>query len=109
MRKKVMSLVALCLSCLPNDGFNHGCKYRKTSCSKRRSKPHFGAVELAHFSVAEEDAMYVFIHLFEADLLVAEHFADEHPALMPTDVPAVVHPPKLERSGILEARYPAGE
>jgi hypothetical protein len=61
----------------------------KISCSKRRSKPHFGAVEFAQFSVAEEDAMYVLIHLFEADLLIAEHFADEYPALMPTDVPGV--------------------
>jgi hypothetical protein len=50
------------------------------SCPKRRAESHFQAVELAQFGVMEEDPVYVFIHLFEADLLVAEHFADENPA-----------------------------
>jgi hypothetical protein len=48
----------------------------------------------------EEDPMYVFIHLFEADLLVAQNFAYENPSLVPTDVSAVVHSPSVERSGI---------
>jgi hypothetical protein len=77
--------------------------------SERRPKSHFRAVELAQLGVVKEDPVYVLIHLFQPDLFVAKDFADENPALMPTDVPAVVHPPSLERSGILEARYPAGE
>jgi hypothetical protein len=44
----------------------------------------------------EKDAVYVFIYLFEADLLVAQNFAYENPALVPTDVSAVVHSPRLE-------------
>ncbi len=77
--------------------------------ANRRSEPHLRAVEFAQLGVAEEDAVYVLIHLFEPNLFVSEYFTDEHPAFMPTDVPAVVHPPSLERSRILEARYPAGE
>src|SRR5580658_5371956 len=57
----------------------------------------------------EEDPMHFFIHLFQSDLFVAQHFANEDAALMPTDVSAVVHPPRLERFWIFEVRYPTGE
>ena len=67
-----------------------------SSCSQHRPEPHFLAIEFAQLGIAEENTVNVLIHLFEADLLVAKHFADEHPAFMPTDVPAVVHPPSLE-------------
>jgi hypothetical protein len=79
------------------------------SCSHGWAEPHLGAVELAQLCVAEEDAVYVFVHLFESDLLVAEHFAYENAALVPTDVAAVIHSPRLERSWILKACHPAGE
>ena len=69
---------------------------RQSLCSKRWTEPHLGAVELTQFGIAEEDAMHVLIHLFQPDLFVAEHLADENPALVPADVPAVVHSPRLE-------------
>src|SRR5665213_2392998 len=59
--------------------------------------------------VAEEDAVHVLVHLLKPNLLVAEYFADEDPALVPADVSAVVHTPRLERSGILEARHAPGQ
>ena len=67
--------------------------------SERRSKSHLCAVELTQFSVAEEDAVHVLVHLFQPDLFVAEDFADKDSALMPANVPAVVHSPRLERFG----------
>ena len=73
---------------------------RQLSCSKRWSEPHLGAVEFAQLGIAEEDPVHVLIHLFEPDLFVTEHFADENPALVPTDVSAVVYSPSLKRSGI---------
>jgi hypothetical protein len=76
---------------------------RDFSRSHCGAESHLCAVELAKFGVAEEDAMHVFIHLFELDFFVAEYFADEKPALVPIDVSAVVHPPSLERSWILKA------
>ncbi len=64
--------------------------------SKGRPEPHLGTVELTQLGVAEEDAVHVLIHLFESDLLVAEHFADENPTLVPADVAAVIHSPRLK-------------
>jgi hypothetical protein len=75
---------------------------RDFSRSHRCAESHLGAVELAQFGVAEEDAMHVFIHLFEPGFFVAEYFADENPPLVPADISAVVHPPRLERSWILK-------
>ena len=40
--------------------------------------------------------MHVLVHLFESDLLIAQNLAYENPALVPTDVSAVVHSPRLE-------------
>jgi hypothetical protein len=54
-------------------------EYAMCSRSERRSEPHLGAVELAQFRVAKENAMHVLIHLFKADFFVAEDFADENP------------------------------
>jgi hypothetical protein len=88
---------------------NHGCKYLKISCSKRRAEPHFGTVELAQFGIAKEDPMHVLIHLFQSDLFVAKDFANKNSTLMPANVSAVIHPPRLERSWVLKARYPAGQ
>lgn len=48
------------------------------SLSKRRAKTHLSAVELAQFRIAEENAMNLLVHLFQADLLVPEHLADEN-------------------------------
>jgi len=53
--------------------------------------------------------VHVFVHLLKPNFLVAEYLADKNPALVPTDVTAVVHPPRLERSWILKACHPAGE
>jgi hypothetical protein len=44
----------------------------------------------------EEDAMHVLVHLFESDLLVAQDFAHENSAFVPTDVSAVIHSPGLK-------------
>jgi hypothetical protein len=77
------------------------------SCSERRAEPHFGTVKLPKFCVAEEDAVHIFIHLFEPDLFVPEHFTDEDPTLMPADVSAVVHSPRLKCFLILETRHAA--
>lgn len=57
---------------------------------------HFRAVEFAQLGVVEEDAVHLLVHLFQSDLFVAQHFAHENPALMPTDVSAIVHSPCLE-------------
>jgi hypothetical protein len=53
--------------------------------------------------------VHLLIHLFKSDLFVAEYFADKNSALVPANVPAVVHSPCLERSWILEALHAAGE
>lgn len=66
------------------------------SRSERRPEPHIGAVELAQLGVMEEDPVYVFIHLFQPDLFVTQHFADENATLVPADVSAVVDSPRLE-------------
>jgi hypothetical protein len=57
----------------------------------------FIAVEFAQFSIAKEDAVDFFIHLFEPDLFVSEYFAYKNPALVPTDISTVVHSPRLKR------------
>src|ERR1700679_538117 len=80
----------------------------RQSCSDRGAGPLLGAIKLTQFRVAEENTAEVSIHLSRSGLLIAEHFADENPALMPAEVPAVDHPPRLGRPGILNARYPAG-
>jgi hypothetical protein len=64
--------------------------------AKGRAKPHLGAVELAELGVAEEGSMHVLIHLFQPDFFVAENLADENTALVPANVPAVVHSARLE-------------
>jgi len=51
---------------------------------------HFLAVEFAQLGIAKEDAVDLFIHLFEPDLFVSEYFADENPVLVPTSSPAVM-------------------
>jgi hypothetical protein len=66
------------------------------AASNDRSESHFRAVELAQFGVMKEDPVYVFIRLFEANLLVAQNFAYENPALVPANISAVVHSPRLE-------------
>jgi hypothetical protein len=66
-------------------------------CSQHRPEPHFIAVEFAQFSIAKEDAVDFFIHLFEPDLFVSEYFAYKNPALVPTDISTVVHSPRLKR------------
>jgi hypothetical protein len=77
------------------------------SCTERGPKPHFVSIELTEFGVAEEHAVHVLIHLFEPDLFVPKNFANKNPSLVPTDVSAVVHSPRLERSRILKSRYSA--
>lgn len=64
--------------------------------SYRRAEPHLRTVELAQLGVAEEHPMHILIHLLEPDLFVAKNFADEDPTLVPTDVSAVVHSPRLK-------------
>jgi hypothetical protein len=57
--------------------------------------PHFGGVELAQFGIAKENAVHFLVHLFEADLFVADDFANKSSALTSANVSAVVHPPRL--------------
>jgi len=40
--------------------------------------------------------MNIFIRLLQPDLFVAQDFADENPPLVPVDVSAVVHSPRLK-------------
>jgi len=66
------------------------------SCSYCRPKPHLRTVELAQLSVMEEDPMHVFVHLFQSDLFIAQNFAHDHPAFVPTNIATVVHSPRLK-------------
>jgi hypothetical protein len=49
-------------------------------------------IDLLDFDITKEDLVKVFADMLKADLFEAEYLADEHPALVPTDVAAVVHP-----------------
>jgi hypothetical protein len=66
------------------------------SCSDRWAEPHLEAIELTQFSVTEENAVYVLIHLLKPNLFVTENSANENSTLVPTDVSAVVHSPRLK-------------
>src|SRR5690348_12475248 len=49
------------------------------------------------------------LKMHKPDLFVAEDLANKNRALVPADVSAVVHTPRLERSRILKARHFAGQ
>ena len=74
------------------------------SCPGCRAEPLFGAVEHALFGGPKEDPVSVVIHLLKADLLVAEHFADKHPAVKPAHIAVVVRAACLKRVRVLEVR-----
>jgi hypothetical protein len=80
---------------------------RYISWLERWAEPHVGAVELTKFGLAEEHPVDFVVHLFQADLFISENFADENPPLVPANVAAVVHSPRLKRFWILKARYSA--
>ena len=63
---------------------------RVLSCFDRRAESHFGTVEFTQFGLVKEGPVNFFIHLLKADLFVAEHFADKHPAVTPTHIAIVL-------------------